>query len=256
LTLAYLLARRPELKVVFLEASVWELCNTGIRLTWNFPDGLYRDDFGARLQYLTSGTTLATSGRKIGFLLGLGGSFSRDARMSHRWIDALRGNFNNPKYMTLILRRDAPKAKPNEPHILDVEADAKVVAACFEHWILPYVRAHPKTTFYVFNPPVIQQLLWYQESRGVVSAWARAEELIAKKFRAPNLKVFDFYADKEVVNDCTRFMDIAHFDEATGDRIVKFMHEGKFERTKQTNAAISALAKSDLTERHPCALEE
>jgi hypothetical protein len=68
--------------------------------------------------------------------------------------------------------------------------------------------------------------------------------------------VFDFYADKEVVNDCTRFMDIAHFDEATGDRIVKFMHEGKFERTKQTDAAISALAKSDLTERHPCALEE
>jgi hypothetical protein len=96
--------------------------------------------------------------------------------------------------------------------------------------IIPTAAEHSNTTFLIFNPSVLQYLLWVRARLGLIEVWNRAQELFATEIsKVPNVHYFDFYAASEIQSDCRRFMDIAHFDPATGDQLVRWMNAGTFE---------------------------
>ena len=132
-----------------------------------------------------------------------------------------------------------------------IEAESLRTFHCMQRFAT-VARRYPSTTFFIFNPPVLQRLLWYRGRLGQIEAWIRAQEMFAAKVAAPNVRYFDFYAATDLERDCRRFRDVAHFDPDTGDQLVRWMHEGNFQRTAASNPAISAAIRDSLGEPHPC----
>jgi hypothetical protein len=132
-----------------------------------------------------------------------------------------------------------------------IEAEALRMFHCMER-LVAIAKQYPDTNFFIFNPPVLQQLLWYRARLGLVEVWIRAQERFAANISEPNIKYFDFHAATEIEGDCRRFMDIAHFDPDTGDQLVRWMHDGTFQRTKASNPSISAAIRDSLGEPYAC----
>jgi hypothetical protein len=238
LTVTFLLERRPAIKFVFLEASIWNVCNDGWHSAWPFPVKLYRDNPLGIAQYLLSGDTLRLSAKQLLYRLNVyrtyNAGFSRLEPKVHRWYEEHRGEFGDPYYMKL---EEFPySASPIAGQQIEAE-----------------VLQYPNTTFLIFNPPLLQQLLMHQARLGNLEVWIRAQEMFAAKLSpALNIKYFDFHAATEIEGDCRRFRDVAHFDPDTGDQLVRWMHDGTFERTAASNPSISAATMDILRQPYGC----
>jgi hypothetical protein len=172
--------------------------------------------------------------------------------MVHRWYEDQHANFNNPNHINLILKRDLPSSQASPMVEREIEAEALRTFHCMERF-LAIAKQYPDTRLFIFNPPVLQQLLSYRAKPGLVEVWIRAQEMFAANLASvSNVKYFDFHAAADIENDCRRFMDAAHFDPAAGDQLVRWMHDGIFERTKEANQAISAAIRSAAAERVSC----
>lgn len=78
--------------------------------------------------------------------------------------------------------------------------------------VIPYIEAHPETTFYVFYPPY-SMLYWEQkvlqgnlEEMMEIYAYA-AERLLAYD----NVKLFYFQNEKEIISDLDNYRDSTHY---------------------------------------------
>jgi hypothetical protein len=254
-TLRYLLQRRPELKLIFLEVSIWNVCQEANTSARRFPIELYRDDPRGLLKYLASAETLTLSALQLAYRIGYPFSrFSRDETQVHRWYEAVRASFGNPTHVMRVFNRDIPDQTTVKNYsAVQIEAEAQALLDCFERNVVRHALDNPATRFFVFNPPVLQWTLWVRARLGLIDVWNRAQELFAERITTVlNLRYFDFYAAAEIENDCNRFMDIAHFDPAASDQLVHWMHEGQFERTPRTNSAITSAVREAAAKRVAC----
>jgi hypothetical protein len=254
LTLSYLLKKRTALKLVFFEASIWNVCNDAWHPAWEFPIRLYDDNPIGVAENLFSIDTIRLSIKELHYRYGIQNSgFTDSETLVHRWYETQAWAFNNPDQIKRVLARDLPTI-PEATTLSEsqIEADASVILACMKK-ILPITAQHPDTTFFIFNPPVLQYLLWFRARIGLIEVWNRAQERFAAEISTtPNVRYFDFYAATEIGDDCRRFMDTAHFDPAASDQIVRWMKSGTFERTKASNPAISDAVRSAIRDRVAC----
>ena len=87
-TLSYLLKRRPALKLVFVETSVWNVCDLGDHAAWPFPTDLYEREPVALIKHLMAWSTFRWSLLKLRLVAGWPTPhFSRDPRAVHRWFE-------------------------------------------------------------------------------------------------------------------------------------------------------------------------
>jgi hypothetical protein len=253
-TLQYLLDRHPAIRLVILETSIWNVCNMADHPFWPFQAGFHERSPSALAKYLVSGETLGLSLSRLAFTWQgwFAGTFTDDVRRVHRWIERMEGQFHNPEHIRQQFAYSVPRPEePLHPSASLTAAQANNVLQCFEANIMTIVRAYPQVQFLLFNPPVFQWLQWYRHRKGDIDAWNLAEERIAIQL-PKNARYFDFYAAGEIQNDCMRYMDMGHFDQESADLIVKWLFEGRLERTASTNDAISAAVRDGAQERVSC----
>lgn len=253
IALDYLLKHRPKTELVFLEASIWGVCNEGFHPYWKFPLDLYDDSSTGNAKYVASFESLRLS---IGALLFRSGyrnsDFSKHVEATHRWYERSASFFNNPTHMRSLLQRDIPAARPSSMTDAQIAAVSSETLQCMDDFIA-MAKRWPETTFFIFNPPLIQTLLRYRDQAGLVEAWNSAQEAFVVKISdIPNIHYFDFFAAANIERDCRRFMDTAHFDPAASDQLVRWMHDGTFQRTTQSNPSITATVRALVRESVNC----
>lgn len=241
-TLEYVLKKR-KLKTVFLDVSAYGWCGYADHPFWEFPKGLYQDNPFSTVAYLIRGPTTRLSFDVIAFEM-----FGK-ARLplSYNWKDVARfyetqKDRFDAKFIAPMIQKDL---NFSIPAIVRSKAEITKLANanvdCFRKVILPVLKSYPETQFYLFNPPVLQQLLRYRALLGHVEIWNHAQEAVSNELQQlENARYFDFYAAGEIENDCRKFMDMGHFDQQSSDLLLHWMKEGRFERTSKTNAKISA----------------
>lgn len=253
ITRDYLLEHRPKLRYVFLEASIWGVCGQGNHPFWKFPLDLYDDSARGNAKYLASFESLLFSAGSLLFRAGYNSSyFSRQEQATHRWYEAWASNFDNPTHIRDAIQRDIPATQPSPMNDARIIADASTTLGCMDDFI-SLAKRWPATTFYIFNPPLLQMLLRYREQAGLLAAPNIAQEaFVAKIAGIPNIRYFDFLAAADIERDCRRFMDVGHFDPAASDQLVRWMHNGTYRRTVESNAAISAAVRAIAQDSVAC----
>jgi hypothetical protein len=260
-TLRFALRKRPALKAVFYNVSVWGLCSEGDHPFWPLPARLYADDpLGyAEALFSRGATTLAflkvikvTGLGKPGLDRPEGAFFTDDVRSVPRWDDNRTDLFGSAERLRKVLAESAR----NPPATLtpaEVESRARDILPCFERHVLSLVREHPATRFYIFNTPTFQWWHWAWNTHGMTAVWDRAQTLIAEALaQHANAEYHDFFAAIEIVNDCTRFRDMGHFDLRTGDELVALLRRGDYRRTPATDRWISQRALANTAQLVAC----
>jgi len=245
ITRDYLLGHRPHLRYVFLEASTWGVCGEGYHPFWKFPLDLYDDSARGNAKYLASFESLLFSAGELLFRAGYRSSyFSRHPEATHRWYETWASNFDNPAHIANAIQREIPATQPPPMNDARIAAEASATLKCMDDFI-SLAKRWPATTFYIFNPPLLQMLLRYREQAGLIAASNIAQEaFVAKIADIPNIRYFDFLAADSIERDCRRFMDVGHFDPAASDQLVRWMHDGTYQRTAESNASISAAVRA------------
>ncbi|MBO5220427.1 MAG: hypothetical protein J6M47_02295 [Clostridia bacterium] len=97
-----------------------------------------------------------------------------------------------------------------------------------ERHILPYVKAHPETEFYIYMPPY-SVAYWYQFTRGGLSEQQfRSRALVCEKLlEYPNVKIFDFSSREEWITNLDHYFDYSHHSGEVSDAIMRAMAAGE-----------------------------
>ena len=241
-TLRYALSKHPDLRIVLVESPVWDLCGESEHPLWPLPARLYNGEPVGLLRPLLSKEPTVLALEKLLLVTGIGKpltEFTDDVHDVPRWDKGAVDKFGRPEVLRKLLDPVTLELTPNDQGTPDDRGRA--LAECFRRSIATMVSAHPKVQFQVYNPPLYQWSLWMRRREGVLAVWNRAQELIGEAASdLPNLIYHDFNAAAEIVNDCSRYRDLAHFDPSSGDHMVRAMKRETYRRTPATNAALSA----------------
>lgn len=96
-------------------------------------------------------------------------------------------------------------------------------------YLRPYIEAHPETEFYLYFPPY-SSLQWYSErvngmlDRQLFYRSFYTEQLLAFQ----NVKLFDFQANVEWVEDLEQYKDMAHYAPWINDAMIEAMAADDF----------------------------
>ena len=226
-------SHHPEIETVLFEESIWNACNVSLHPSWTFPTEIYEERLPAFIGYLLSFETSELSLKK----LWASQSYSSDASKVVRWWDEHKAMFGNQEVLRNAFAGTI--APPPNPAVVldrpDVRADA--VVDCYRKLIVPLAQEHPSVQFNVFNPPVMQWLLWAYNGHGYLEPWLVAQnKMAALTETVPNLRYFDFYATIPQLTRCSYWWDMSHFDLRVSDMIVNWIADGQYQR-KPGNAA-------------------
>lgn len=106
--------------------------------------------------------------------------------------------------------------------------------------MVPFIEAHPETTFYVFFPPY--SILWWDShirSRsldGVFNSW---EYLMEEYLRYDNVRLF-FFQNIPEIQDLNNYRESMHFSEELNAMMVDAMAAGAYEVRPETISKVLA----------------
>lgn len=127
---------------------------------------------------------------------------------------------------TVFSREEALKhyALPTEQDAKAADAYLDNIDANLQEHVLPYVEGMPDTEFVFFFPPY-STLYWNTAmAEGNLDAYLTAEEYLIEKLMAyPNVKVYYFRDEYEVITDWNRYSDYYHYDKAVNDYMTECM---------------------------------
>lgn len=101
--------------------------------------------------------------------------------------------------------------------------------------VLPFIEAHPETTFYIFYPPY-SMLYWEREiMKGeleqIIEVFGHS---IERFLEYENVKVFYFQNEKEIISDLNNYRDATHFRPQYNRYICECMNSGENQVTLNT----------------------
>lgn len=89
--------------------------------------------------------------------------------------------------------------------------------------------AHPETTFYMFFPPYSICYWEVLDNNGQIDWRIDAEQVaIEEILKHPNIKLYSFCSNFELVCDLNNYKDQAHYGEWVNSRILAWMYDGKY----------------------------
>lgn len=114
------------------------------------------------------------------------------------------------------------------------DGDRKLIRENLEQNVIRLVNAHPETTFYLFFPPYSICYWDVQNQNGEVERWIDAEQYaIELLLECPNIKLFCFFTNYDVVCNLENYKDYAHYGEWINSDILCWMKEEEFLLTKE-----------------------
>lgn len=101
--------------------------------------------------------------------------------------------------------------------------------------VLPFIEAHPETTFHVFYPPY-SMLYWEEEImkgclEDMISFYGRSMERLLEY---DNVKVYYFQNEKEIISNLDNYRDSTHFRPEYNKYICECIQKGERLVTKET----------------------
>ena len=96
-----------------------------------------------------------------------------------------------------------------------------------EHNLLPYIRAHRETTFFIFFPPY-SLLYWANEAaKGSFEACMAQKQLLGEALLAePNVAVYDFQTHTDWTENYSLYYDLIHYTASINDAMADAMAQG------------------------------
>ncbi len=127
-----------------------------------------------------------------------------------------------------VTRAARPPKTPLTPEM--VRQAGAALNENFEQNLLPLIRAHPQTQFYLYNPP-------YSRAEAFVLAVTSPATLVARqRFKErlqqlatdlPNVKYYDFEQWREITDNLDNYYDYQHHSKAINDRMFAYMAANK-----------------------------
>lgn len=89
------------------------------------------------------------------------------------------------------------------------------------------IRTHPEIEFDLFFPPMAT-LIYVPVDIGLLPALLPFRRAVAQQvMELPNVRVFDFQASPELIDDLDRYKDPMHFDLRTAQQLIDAMRDGR-----------------------------
>lgn len=121
----------------------------------------------------------------------------------------------------------------NESRIL-TEKEREIVLENIQQNVTALVRTHPETTFYIFFPPY-SICYWHALENSVEIDWRIDIEQVAIEeiIKYPNIKLFSFCNNFDLVCNLDNYRDQAHYGEWVNSWILEWIYEGKYQITEE-----------------------
>lgn len=224
----------PSIKTVLFEAPVYQLCFVDKNAV---PREAYLDLPTAEIAYLTSWDVTVRSWQKLtGSAPNMFGGPTEQS-VYQWWRGAKFGDLPYLERQALV--KNAPAVAVAQPEAA-VASRTALRTACIDK-LFAFTDQHPDTQFMLIDPPVSQWWQWYRSMVGLLPEYLKTQEMIAEMAAARrNVRYFDFYPSIPQTGECRHYRDQNHFDLEVADQIVRWIAEGKYERTPQNNAEMSA----------------
>lgn len=127
--------------------------------------------------------------------------------------------------------------------------------ASFEANVLALVKAHPQVEF-VFVYPPYSALVWtdFRQRGQLETTLAFKRELFAALGDLPNVRIFDFQAERAIVEDLDLYADIYHYSPEVDRRILAALATGSHRVTRENLEAGIAKLRRLAEETDPARL--
>ena len=114
------------------------------------------------------------------------------------------------------------------------EEDKKIIYENLEQNVLALVRKYPDTEFYLYFPPY--SICYWDElnQNGEIGRTIDAEQYaIELLLQQPNIKLYCFFTNFDMVCDLDNYMDYHHYGEWINDDMLEWMYAGEYLLTEE-----------------------
>ena len=233
-----------DLKTVFYGIDVEALTFFYKTPKCDMPDYLYDDNLFNDTQYWFNKSVLAIYIPQC--LKTLGQRDDTQSDTMYNWgalydygKDAvLRG-------VTISDKEVPQEARPKDP-VLNQQSMLNM-----EYNFIPYVEGHPDTEFIFFFPPY-SLVRWYElySQKLMGSFFAQKEAIIERLLPYENVRIYDFQAELEWINNLDNYIDPGHYGPWINDEMVRLIAKDQYRITDVSQAQ----ANNDVLEAEMTAL--
>lgn len=247
--LSHALAARP-LKAAILGLDAYSLQGRADDAT-EIYDYLWNDSAPDDVNYLLNLDVLVTRVPKM--LRNRGKSLETKRDDMYQWTDV---EFSRAEMLSTVT------FGPQNPDIKDADYREERTLANLRVHLIPYIEAHPETTFYIYFPPY-SVAYWYQTMRGGILLQQEHTRELAVEYLAgyENVRMFDYSARVEWITNLDNYFDFSHHCSAISDEIMRAMAAGEcrvttVEQVREGNVRIEAAVQEFLLEYEPAVYRE
>ncbi|MDD5210796.1 MAG: hypothetical protein PHV62_00130 [Sulfuricurvum sp.] len=117
--------------------------------------------------------------------------------------------------------------------------------------LIPIVRNHPETTFYIFYPPYSILAFKDMQSKGWLSTVQQFKQhLFTQLAQYPNVKIYDFQVSEEVTCNLDNYKDLLHYHQRINTWMLKQMQNENY--LTKDNAELEKFNRSLSTNIQEC----
>lgn len=117
--------------------------------------------------------------------------------------------------------------------------------------LIPIIRNHPETTFYIFYPPYSILAFKDMQSQGWLSTIEQFKQYVFKQLiHYPNVKIYDFQASKEVTCSLDNYKDLLHYHQRINAWMLQQMKNENY--LTRDNAQVQKFNQSLSTNIQEC----
>jgi len=206
----------------------------------SLPDYLYDDKALNDYKYLMNIDTLKLSLRTLRYNIFDRKNIVLDKNRMYQWQHIFENSFGLKNLL---------KDWGNRPKDLDIKSiqtsrSPENLQANFNLDILPLIKKHPETNFYLYYPPY--SIFEYKQFRN--RSWLKnvlmfKEYIFETVSKYPNVKIYDFQTAKEITHNLNKYKDLSHYHQNINHWILQQI---KNDRYRVTNKNIHDLNKDIL----------
>ncbi len=114
--------------------------------------------------------------------------------------------------------------------------------------LLPFIQAHPETEFIFYYPPYSVLHMYHARLMGQLERRLYNRSYLAEALLAyPNVRLFDFQANREWIENYDLYTDFTHYSGDVNDALTACMGEGQFEVHSVADVQANNAVLSELT---------
>ena len=221
------MAHNDNIKIVVRGLDYVRMFDKADRMTYDaseYPHYLYDDKLLNDVNYLYNKGVLINTAKVL--LNTITGAPSKDFDNYRYWDD-------NWTYGAEAVKLTYPRPETISPKVQISEADRKNIHENITQNVTSLAAANPETEFYLFITPYSIYYFDRAYRNGSLDKNIDAEQYIVEMLlEYPNIHVFSFFDEYDVICNLDNYKDIAHYSEEINSQMLVWMKEGKHQLTK------------------------